>query len=202
MPDSLDIPKMISQDPLFFFENTLDPKVVLDADGRFVAVNRRVEEVTGFSKKELLGKKFFETDLLTLKSKAICVEKFVERMAGKVNPPFEIEGMTKAGDKLHYELNASEIKENGKITGLYVGLRDLTERRKVESELKKANQKLTQLLQVLTQDVRLEIVSLKASLLDLEQSKNLSANPQFKKAVTEAFEIEKTLTALQQKLAE
>ncbi|MFH0954754.1 MAG: PAS domain S-box protein [Candidatus Micrarchaeota archaeon] len=201
MPEKPDVSKLVEKDPLFFFENTLDPKALLDFDGRFLLVNKRLEEVTGYSKKELVGKKFFESGLLTLKSRAVCIEKFLMHMAGTASPPFEIEAMTKAGDKLHYELNATEIRMEGKIAGLYVGFRDLTERRKFEKELKNDNEKLGELLMTLTRDLKLEIVSLKASLLDLEQCKGVSQTPQFKKAVLEAEEINGTLARMREKLS-
>ncbi len=196
-----DVQRIVTSSPLFFFDNTLDAKVVLDNEGRFVLVNKRVEEVTGYSKEELIGKKFFETDLLTLKSKAVCVEKFLAHMNGTMGPAFEIEALTKTGDKLHYELNATSVTQNGKIIGIYVGLRDLSERKKIEGEVKRVNQKLKELIAMISHDLKYNVVSLKASLQELKPfSKDGRFHLGLQKTLREADVIYKVVSTLMDKI--
>jgi len=132
------------------FETAGDPILALDKRGRLVSINHKVTELTGFTKKELIGKHFAKTKLLTPKSKLICLKNFAKRMLGKDIPPYEIEGLTKNGDIIPLEINANPIKEKGEIIGDLVILRDVTERKKLEKQRHESNKRLQRLAQKLT----------------------------------------------------
>ncbi len=108
-----------------------DPVVIVNGKGEFLAVNNKVEEKTGFSRQELLGKNFLRTGIVTAKSKAILVKNLTKRMFGMDVQPYEIEVLSKDGRKILVEVNARKIEYKGKPADLVV-FRDVTERKKSE----------------------------------------------------------------------
>jgi PAS domain S-box-containing protein len=120
------------------FEKAIDPIVIIDKNGFFTDVNDQVLKLLGYEKEELIGKKFYEVNILTKKSTVKAIESFKNRMNGKQSPPYEVETITKHGEIIPAEINASAIYENGVIVRDLVILRDLRERykrRKIEQEL-------------------------------------------------------------------
>jgi PAS domain S-box-containing protein len=97
-----------------------DPVVIVDGYGKFLAVNDKVEEMTGFKRRELLGKNFLETKVVTEKSKKVLVKNLAKRMMGMHIAPYEVEVLTKDGKKLTAEVNAVKIEYDGKPADLVV----------------------------------------------------------------------------------
>jgi PAS domain S-box-containing protein len=126
------------------FEKAIDPIVVIDKNGFFTDVNDQVLKLLGYRKEELVGKKFYEANILTKKSTVKAIESFKNQMKGKQSPPYEVETITNNGEIIPAEINASAIYENGAIIGDLVILRDLRERykrRKIEQELFESEKK-------------------------------------------------------------
>jgi len=118
------------------FEDGVDPMVILNSKGEFLAVNNRVKELTGFAPEELLGKSFLAVGILTPESTEIARENFVRRMGGGEIPPYEVEVLTKDGGRLPVEINASLIEYEGERADLVV-LRDIRERKRAEEEIRR-----------------------------------------------------------------
>jgi PAS domain S-box-containing protein len=120
------------------FEKAIDPIIIFDKNGRFIDINEQVTKLLGFDKEELIGKKFSEIKLLTKDSLNQSLDNFAKRMNGIKVPSYEVKVLTKAGDTIPAEINASAIIEEGKIIGDLVIIRDLRERYKkkeIEKEL-------------------------------------------------------------------
>jgi PAS domain S-box-containing protein len=126
----------------FLFDNAADSMVILDDKGKFIQINKKVKEILGYEEKDLIGKKFTETIILTNKSKLIAFKNFIKRMAGFEIKPYEIEIIKKNGDMVIGEINASTIKKDGKIIGDMVIIRDITEKKKAEEELRRSKEEL------------------------------------------------------------
>ncbi|MGC8812224.1 MAG: PAS domain S-box protein [Candidatus Aenigmatarchaeota archaeon] len=122
------------------FELAVDPIVILDTKGRFVEVNKKVEEKLGYKKEDLIGKKFTEVGILTKKSTLITYKNFLKRLAGFEIQPYEVEVVKKNGEIIIGEINATPIKENGKVIGDLVIIRDITFRKKAEEEVRKSRE--------------------------------------------------------------
>jgi len=116
-----------------------DPAVIVDAKGKFLAVNDRVEEKIGFKREELLGKNFARTGILTAESEAIVMKNLAKRMAGIQVAPYEIETLTKDGKKRLDEINATRIEYEGEPAALAV-FRDITERKRLEETLRRSEE--------------------------------------------------------------
>jgi PAS domain S-box-containing protein len=126
------------------FEKAIDPIVILDNNGFFVDINDQAIKLLGYDKKDLNGKKFYEANILTKESLVTAIQSYKHRMRGKQSPPYEVEAITKQGEIIPAEINASAIYENGEIVGDLVIFRDLRERykrRKIEKELFESEKK-------------------------------------------------------------
>ena len=126
------------------FESAIDPIIVLDKKGNFVDVNKQVTELLGYGKKELIGKKFDKIGILSEDSISKTTEGFNKRMTGEEVPPYEISAITKNGEIIPAEVNASPLYEGNEIVGDLIILRDLRERttrETVEKELIESEKK-------------------------------------------------------------
>ena len=112
--------------------------MILDKNGYFVDVNEQVTKLLGYSKNDLIGKKFDETEILTKESLSKSLDSFMKRMKGEDVPLYEVEVITRNGKIIPAEINASALYENDEIIGDFIILRDLRDRykrREVEREL-------------------------------------------------------------------
>jgi len=139
----------ISQDQLMRAEDKFkslvnfiaDPVVIVDHKGHILEINDKVEELTGFSKEDLLGKNFLKIDLLPMKSKAIAIKSLAKRMMGIDVKPYEIEANKKSGETVYLEINAKKIEYEDKSADLVV-FHDITERKMIEEKLEKYAEQL------------------------------------------------------------
>ena len=122
------------------FNNLVDPAVIVDSKGVFLDITKKVEELTGYKREDLLGKNFLRTKLLTSKSKRLLIKNLVKRMAGMHIPPYTINVLTKDGIILPCELNAEKIDYMGKTADMVI-FRDIRERKKFEKAIKENEEK-------------------------------------------------------------
>jgi len=117
-------------------ENANDIIYILDKNGNFKLVNKKAEEITGYRREELIGKHF--TEVLAPEYLNRTIDKFERKMRGEASPQtYETEIITKYGKRVLLELNITTIKENGKIVGVQGIARDITEKKKLENEIKR-----------------------------------------------------------------
>jgi PAS domain S-box-containing protein len=158
-------------------ENAVDPIIILDKKMKFIEVNKKVEEKLGYKKEELIGSKVTEVGILTRKSKMIAIKNFIKRMAGVNIPSYEIELVKKNGEKLIGEINADKILIGGKAFGDMIIIRDITERKKSEEQLKKLNKELALRIEELERFNKLAIgrelkmIELKKRIKELENKR-------------------------------
>jgi len=130
------------------FENAVDPILILDRKGRSVEANAKVHELLGYSKKNLIGKNFITGGILSKKSTLITLKNFAKRMAGFDVKPYEVEVIKKNHEILIGEINAAPLRENGRIVGDVVIVRDVTWKKEAEKALRERANKLTTLYEL------------------------------------------------------
>jgi len=114
----------------------------VDLKGTVTFVNKRFEEVSGYSRGEVVGKNGFELGMFddeTLKSFAERMKAILE---GKATHPLDTRFKCKDGKWLWVEIEGRAIKERGLPVGFQLISRDITERRKMEEALKQSEAKL------------------------------------------------------------
>jgi PAS domain S-box-containing protein len=117
------------------FDLMADPVAVVDGRGKILEVTRKVEEITGFKREELVGKNLLKVEMFGAKTKAVMIKSLAKRMMGMHVEPYEVEVLKKDGGKLMFEINAAKIDYEGKPADLVV-FRDILERKKLEEKLR------------------------------------------------------------------
>ncbi len=129
------------------FNDVMDGIVLLDMTGKIIKMNQRITEVTGYTEKDIIGKRFDLLKMFTAKSIVKMVASFAKTLAGKQVIPYEVEGHTKTGEKRIAEIHKSLLRIKGKAAGVVVILRDLTVRKRTEELLNKERESLLSILQ-------------------------------------------------------
>ncbi|MEM0466122.1 MAG: PAS domain-containing sensor histidine kinase [Candidatus Thermoplasmatota archaeon] len=116
--------------------------IILDYTGCIVDCNNKITSWLGYTKKEVIGKIVFELPFLTENSKMLARKNFLQRIQGVDVPPYELDFLTKAGERRIGMIYASPLRDkNNKITGDLVVVNDITQRMQVWEELVKSEEK-------------------------------------------------------------
>lgn len=121
-------------------ENSNDMIWGLTPDARFSFINQRAAEVTGYAIDDWLGKTFapmVEPDDLPM-----VLDIHDKIMTGE-RVHYEVRGKKADGGELLLSVNASPIIKDGKVSGTISFASDITERKKAEQVLHKANVELS-----------------------------------------------------------
>jgi PAS domain S-box-containing protein len=128
------------------FNTIPDPVTIVDSKGRVLAVNDRMEEKTGFTREELLGRSLLRTKIFTSKSRTILRKGLNERIRG-INPlPYQVEAVRKDDMHLPFEVSGAKTEYRGRPADLMI-FRDLTERKRMEEELRNSEEKYRRLFE-------------------------------------------------------
>jgi PAS domain S-box-containing protein len=115
------------------FNDMADPVVIIGKQGKFLEITQRIKEYTGYDKKELIGRNFLDTQILTETSKQKCKINLSKRMNGEEIGPYEIEIRTKDKITKPFEINAQPIMYRGSQAEMVI-FRDITERKKMQKK--------------------------------------------------------------------
>jgi len=118
----------------YFIENAPEPIWVQDVNGIFLDGNKRVEELTGYKREELIGKNMLETNLIPSEYIPIAMEMFKLDKLGEISGPNELKLRRKDGSLVSVEASIIPVEWEGKLNIIGVG-RDITERKRAEKEL-------------------------------------------------------------------
>ena len=114
-------------------EASIDPLVAIGQDGKITDVNTSTEQVTGYKREELIGTDFSDYFTEPEKAKAGYKQVFSN---GKVYD-YPLEMRNRNGHITPVVYNATIYEDNkGNIVGVFAAARDITERKKVEEEIK------------------------------------------------------------------
>jgi PAS domain S-box-containing protein len=119
------------------FESASECMVLLDRSGRILEVNEKAVEVFGGSKKELLGKHFTKVGVISPREIPTIMSAFAKALAGK-KTTYSACIKNKKGREIHVEVSGSLMKIDGKLAGMLVIARDVTERKQLKEKIKKA----------------------------------------------------------------
>ena len=117
-----------------------DFAVIVDGEGKVLAVNDAVEKTGGFRREELVGKSFLKTSALSAESGAVVKGDSAKGTTGVQMARREVDLVTKGGEIRWAESLMTKIEWAGKPANLVV-FRDTTERRRVEEALRESEEK-------------------------------------------------------------
>jgi PAS domain S-box-containing protein len=119
------------------FESANDILMLIDSKGKIVDVNARIEDIGGYNRDEIIGKDFRSlSKIMTKKSLLILAKNYLKRMAGMDVPFYDVEMFKKNGERRTMQINAMAVRKEGKIIGDLAILRDVTEVKQAEKNLK------------------------------------------------------------------
>ncbi|HKW64829.1 MAG TPA: PAS domain S-box protein [Candidatus Acidoferrum sp.] len=120
-------------------ESAPDPLVAVNLDGRIVVVNAQAEKTFGYKREELLGQPMdtLVVERLREKCSAYRTKFFKEPDRVPAGTTLEIFGLRKDGTEFPVEINLSLLETEEGLWGS-AAIRDLTERRKLESQFRQA----------------------------------------------------------------
>ncbi|MCK4224750.1 MAG: PAS domain S-box protein, partial [candidate division Zixibacteria bacterium] len=117
-------------------EGAPDSIVAVDLKGNITYCNKATEILTGYTKEELIGKHFNRVGWIKNKDIPHYSKLFKEFLNGKKVAPFEMQVRHKDGKLFWIEVHISRIKARGKVTGIQVNVRNITERKQAEESSK------------------------------------------------------------------
>ena len=137
-----------------YLENVIDNSVdaigIVDRDGKFILWNRRAAEIYGYRFDELSGKTAND-----LYADPVELERMLARLRREgVVREYEISMQKKDGCIVPMDISISLLKDNGRTIGSVCVARDLSERKKNELELKRAQDELSRYSRDLERQVR------------------------------------------------
>ena len=140
-------------------ESAHDMVAIIDEDYRLRYVNKKAEEVTGFSREELRGMDF--RDLLDKGSRRSVLDRFRKKRRGKRVPlRYEFEIIRQDGDKRRVESSSSNLMDATESMNIIAYIKDITERKQYEEALKEKLEELEKWYK-LTVDRELKMIELK-----------------------------------------
>jgi PAS domain S-box-containing protein len=118
----------------YLFENSLDAVFTTDLTGNFTSANRTVEEVSGYTKDELIGKSY--RDFVSPEASRYIFEMY-NRLFNTGQPLISVKYamMTKGGEERTVEGYATLLRKGDEVVGFQGTLRDITDRLRLEEQL-------------------------------------------------------------------
>ncbi len=124
------------------FDLSSDYVVVIDRDGKVLDINKRVEERSGLTKTECVGKDIKELNELFVLDSALG-EDFIDKLlVGDAEQKVEIK-VFKGSTVRYLEIHHAPLMQEGKIFAIQIILRNTTERKKYEKALFESQERLS-----------------------------------------------------------
>jgi len=136
----------VAQDLTLLIDTANAPIFGIDAQGKVNEWNQQAKKITGFNKKEVMGRDLV-ADFITDDYKVSVGEVLAKALKGKETANFEFPLFTKSGDRVDFLMNSTTRRDaSGKITGVVGVGQDITELNKVRVEQVNIANEMTQLV--------------------------------------------------------
>lgn len=134
------------------FENATDIVYTIDLEGNFTSINKAGERLTGYSAEEVSQMNFAQ--LVLPEYHDIARRNMLKKVSGEViSGVYEVEIISKDGRRIPLETSTRLIEVDNAPTGLQGISRDITERRKLEEQLRESEKKFQDILGSMTEVV-------------------------------------------------
>jgi two-component system cell cycle sensor histidine kinase/response regulator CckA len=120
-------------------ENAHDLIYSHDLEGNYTSINKAGEQITGYSREEVLRMNFAQTVAPEYLKKAHQI--IVSKLAGEKITVYDLEILAKDGRRVAVEVNIRLVYRDGVAVGVQGIARDITERKRAEAALREAEEK-------------------------------------------------------------
>lgn len=125
--------------------------IIVHKDMKIQFINNVVTELLGYEPHEIINMNLF--DLIANEYADKASERIRRRISGENVESYELELFTKSGEKLFFETRGTLVNDDNNPATLSV-LTNITERKKFEQELQKANEELEQRVEERTAELK------------------------------------------------
>ena len=144
-------------------ETSADGILIIDPLGRLIYVNPSFERMCMKGKKEILTTLFRE--YISDESVYLFQQIFIDaRKMNKRIENVELELFPDDGNIVPIEINISPLRKDGEFTGMVCTVRDITERKKIENELKKSERLKTEFMNIAAHELKSPVTPIKGYL--------------------------------------
>jgi PAS domain S-box-containing protein len=144
-------------------ETSADGVITVDPMGRITYVNPAFEKMIKRRKGQILATLFRE--YMSEDSVYFFEQVFVDvRKKDEKIEHVELELVHSSGDLIPIEVNIAPLKKNKDFVGIVCSIRDITERRKVENELKKSERLKTEFMNIAAHELKSPVTPIKGYL--------------------------------------
>jgi len=130
------------------FENVSDVSFSYDREFRILSVSPSVKNLLGYSPEELIGRTFTELNILAPESMELALSNALRLLAGETVGICEYVFIDKDGSRRYGELSGGAVfSPDGKVVSAVSVARDITERKRLEEELRQRERDYSMLLE-------------------------------------------------------
>lgn len=131
-----------------FFPQTI---LLIDKNGKILDVNERIKEWLGYKPSEILEANLFNVPFFTKESKKTVKKNFSKRLLNKTIPPYEIEILTKSGEKQVGVVYTTPLRDEQKeIIADLIVISDITERKHMDEAMRIKDSAITSSINAIT----------------------------------------------------
>ncbi len=134
-------------------DNANDVISFIDIEGKVIDVNKRVEDMFGFKREEVIGKYISEVEFFSLENLEEAMTLLDDFVAERPLKKLEYEGWRKDKTKVFIEINPKLIKKDGEVIGVLNISRDITERKLADEALQQYREQLEEKVSARTADL-------------------------------------------------
>ncbi len=126
-------------------ENAHDIIYSHDLEGNYTSVNKAVEQITGYSREEALKLSLAQIVAPEYLDRARSMIR--RKLAGEKVTVYDLEIVAKDGRRIAFEVNSILIFQDGLPVGIHGIARDVTERKRVQEELRESEERYRDLVE-------------------------------------------------------
>ena len=120
---------------------------IVALDGTIQYVNRRIEETTGWQRKDLIGQNSFYVGFFDEETRGLLMERLATRLAGGAPKAMEIPVTRRDGKRLWVEIKTTILRRGGEPAFAQLAITDITERKQAVEALKESEEKYRTVLE-------------------------------------------------------
>jgi PAS domain S-box-containing protein len=149
-----------------------DGIMTVDLKGMITSCNTAFLRLTGYTREDIVGKHISRLPTLRMRDIPKFHQLFTSFLKAKFSTPLEFHWIHRDGTPRLGEVHATFIREKGSITGIQAVVRDITERKKAEEQLRESEEKYRTMVElapdgIATVDLKGYITSCNTTFVDM-----------------------------------